>query len=130
MDRLRLAVATLRLDAVANLVLAAALVAGAAPVAGELGLTETWPLVLVAALITVNGVLCWAVSRQPQPTALRRLAGVDVVFCVAVLALAALDPGGAVAATRWVLVALGDIVAVVAAVKLWCAGGLRRDAVA
>lgn len=130
MDRLRVAVATLRLDAVANLVLAAALVAGAAPVAGALGLAEAWPLVLVAVLIAFNGVLCWAASRQPRPTGLRRLAGVDVVFSIAVLALAALNPGDAGAAVRWVLVVLGDVVAVVAAVKLWCAGGVRLDAVA
>lgn len=123
MDRSRLAVATLRIDAVANLGLAAALAVGATPFARMLGLAQAWPLLLVAVVLVVNGTLCWAAAGAPRAGRLRRLALVDIVFAVAVVVLAAANPGGADATVRWMMAGLGDVVAVVAAVKLWCARG-------
>ena len=127
MDRSRLAAVTLRLDAVANVALAVALVALATPLARAVGLSP-WLLAAVAAAIVVNGALCWIAAAAPRPDVLRRLAAVDVVFAAAMFALAALDPGAAVAPARWGMAALGDIVAVVALVKLWCARDLRVGA--
>ena len=121
MDRLRLAVLILRVDAVANAGLAAALVLGAGPIARSLGLVQAWPLLVVAAVLVINAALCWATATGPTPRRLRGLAGLDIVFAVAMLVLAALNPGGAEAGVRWVMAGLGDVVAVVAAVKLWCA---------
>jgi hypothetical protein len=130
MDRARLAVPTLRLDAVANLGLAVALVIAARPLADALGLAAAWPLLLVAGGLVANGAMCWASSGEPRASRLRRLAAVDVVFALAVLAMAAWNPGGATGPVRWMLAGLGDVVLIVAAIKAWCAGGARIPGVA
>ena len=121
MDRSRLAVLTLRVDAVANLALAAALAVGAAPLARTLGVTQVWPLLIVAGVLVVNGALCWTGAGAPRAGRLRALAAVDIVFAVAMLTLAAVDPWGGEAGVRLVLAGLGDVVGLVAVVKLWCA---------
>jgi hypothetical protein len=128
MDRAQLAVLTLRLDAVANLGLAVAVTVGARSLAGVLGLPEAWPLLLVAGALVANGALCWASSSAPRASSLRRLAAVDVVFALAVLAVAAWNPGGLTAPPRWLLAGLGDVVLIVAAIKAWCAGGIPQPA--
>jgi hypothetical protein len=126
MTHARLATLTLRLDAAANAGLALVLLAGGRPLADAARLGSTAPLLAVALLLAVNAVLCWQAAASTAPVALRRLAAVDVVFAVAVVAVALSDPTGAAPWLRWALAGLGDVVAVVAAVKLFCAQRLAH----
>lgn len=125
MDRVRLAVVTLRVDAVANVALAVALAAGARPIADLVGLSQAWPVLLLAVLMVVNGAACWAVARRPAADRLRRLAAVDAMFVAALLAVAVLNPGDAPAAARWGMVVVADVAAAVGVVKLWCSSDAR-----
>jgi hypothetical protein len=99
----------LRLDAAANAVLAAILLAGSAPLSRAAGVDDGWPLLAIGVVLALNGVLCWQTARS------------DLLFVVAVAAVAIADPTGAMSWLRWTLVALADVVAAVAAAKLVCA---------
>jgi len=113
----------LRLDAAANAVLAAILLAGSAPLSRAAGVDDGWPLLAIGVVLALNGVLCWQTARSGRLSsgALRRLAAGDLLFVVAVAAVAIADLTGAMSWLRWTLVALADVVAAVAAAKLVCA---------
>ncbi len=91
----------LRVDAAANLVLAAA----AVPLLG-------WRFASVALLLVVNGVACWRTAATPTPSNLRTLAAVDAAFTIAIVWFVVADPS---AAAHWPRVALTGLAAVVAA---------------
>lgn len=116
------AVATLvlRVDAAANALLAAGVLALLGPLTEAAGLPGVWPLVVLAPVLVMNAALCWRAARggRPAPRALRGLAAVDAVFTVAVLSFALADVTAAVLWLRAMLVVLAIVVALVAAAKL------------
>lgn len=110
----------LRLDAVANVALAAGMLALRGLLTSAAGLDSSWPLGVGAVLLAANGVLCWSAARSgsPSPGALRGLAGIDAVFVIAVLAVGLAN---STAPAQWLpvaLIGLAVVVAVVAAAKL------------
>jgi hypothetical protein len=128
MTRTRLATFVLRIDAAANLAAALACLVAAGPLADVLRLDAAWPVVALAVVFAANGVACWraaAAAGQPDPSALRRLAAVDVVFAAAVGLLALTDPTGMASGTRWALGGLADLTLVVGAAKLLTSRGAR-----
>ncbi len=96
----------LRVDAAANLVLAAAL-----PLLG-------WPFVPVASLLVVNGVACWRTAASPTRSNLRVLAAVDAAFTIAIVWFVVADPPGTAPWLRVALTALAAVVAAMAATKI------------
>lgn len=115
-----------RLDAAANAAMAIAAIALlAAP--DLLGLPR-WALVLIAVLATANALdLASTGRRTPMaPAAVRRAVAVDVVFGVAMVAVAAVGLDGQSDAARWVLAAVGDVSLVVGALKLVGARAVRH----
>lgn len=123
----------LRLDALANAALAVGALAFREPLTNAAGLSNAWPLGLVALVFVANATLCWRAAGDdaPSPSALRGLAGVDTLFTVGVFGFAM---AGSDARPTWlqaVLMGLAIIVATVAAAKLFLAQRLAppREAV-
>lgn len=117
----------LRVDAVANLVLAGGALALLGVLTEAAGLPSGWPLAVLAVVLVANGLVCWRAASPtgPAPRALRGLAEVDAVFTIVVASFALADPTGAVAWLRVVLAGLAIGVAAVAAVKLLVAARLE-----
>lgn len=108
----------LRTDAVANLAGGVLLAAVAGWLAPHAGLGGRGPVLALAALLVANGLANAAVDRRPSTGRVFALAGVDLAFAVAVLAVAVLDPTGAEPAVRWGLAGLGDLSAIVGVGKV------------
>ncbi|MBW3604799.1 MAG: hypothetical protein KY460_07790 [Actinobacteria bacterium] len=127
----RTTTAIVRLDAVANLALAAVLAIAARPLTTALGLDGVAPLYLVAVLLAGNAVVLWQMARDgdPRPSELLRSAGIDLAFTIAVIAFALADPTAADPRLRWMLGGLAVAVGAVAAVKTLAAGHLIRHPV-
>lgn len=83
----------LRFDAALNLAGVVVLAVLGGTLAGVLGLEQTWPLYVVAALLAVNGIEVAMAARDPRPGLLLALAVFDFVFVAAVLAFAATGDG-------------------------------------
>lgn len=121
----------LRLDAAVNLLLAAGVLVAARMLADAAGLETVVPLYGFAALLAVNGILCWqATLGVPTPSRLRTLATIDGLFAIVAVVVALVDPTDATVTLRWALAALGVVVGVVAGVKLLLAGQQSRAVVA
>jgi hypothetical protein len=119
----------LRLDAVANVAIGlAALALLAAP--DVLGLPPA-ALVAIGLLTLVNAVDLARSGRQPvpSPAAVRRSAGVDLTFGLALVAAAATGLPGQSDVARWVLAGVGDVALVVGVLKLWGVHHLGTDRV-
>jgi hypothetical protein len=107
-----------RVDAVANVAIGlAALALLAAP--DVLGLPPA-ALVAIGVLALANAADLTRTGRRPvvEPRAVRRAAGVDLAFGVALVAVAAAGLPGQSDAARWVLAGLGDVSLVVGGLKL------------
>jgi hypothetical protein len=107
-----------RVDAAANVAIGlAALGLLAAP--AVLGLPPG-ALVAIGVLALANAADLARTGRQPvpEPGRVRRAAGVDLVFGVALIAVAAVGLPGQSDAARWVIAGVGDVSLVVGGVKL------------
>ncbi len=106
-------------DGVANVVVAIVLWAGASTWMSAFGLTTSLPVIVLGAVLLVNGIECWIASRRPRIAAhwLWILAGIDAAFAASALAVAVVDPTGAEPWIRWVLGAAAGGAMVTAAVK-------------
>lgn len=108
-----------RLDGIANLVAGVGLAVLAAPAAQALALDATWLMFLAAAGFAVFGLEHLVVASRGAGQMVSRLAAVDVLFAVVVLAVAIANPTGAGTGTRWVLAILADLALTVGALKYW-----------
>lgn len=108
---------TLRLDAAANLVGAAALTLAAPALAGPAGLAAVWPLWVAAAGLAAYGAENYLTARRPHRGPVAALIVADVVFAAALLVLWATNPTGAEPWLRWTLFAVADLALIAAALK-------------
>lgn len=124
-----LATFVLRVDAVANAALAAGVLALHGTLTEAAGLSNGWPLVVVALVLTANAALCWSAASGAPPSsrALRKLAGVDAVFTAAVFWFALVDPTGMANWLQTLLIALALLVAAVAVAKVLLARAIPMD---
>lgn len=115
--------ATLRLDAVANVLAGVVLVPAAGRLAAPLGLEAAWPLRVLAVVLIVYGVDNALVAARPATRWLTALIAVDVGFGIALLAVAVTDPTGAATPARGVI---GAVAVASLAMGLAKLGGRRR----
>jgi Na+/H+ antiporter NhaA len=113
---------TLRIDAAANALAGAVLVAAGGWLATPLGLAAGWPLRFVGAALAAYGAENLLVARRPTAVTLTGLVVVDLLFGAAVLVVAIANPTAAEGWARWTLAAAADLSLAFGVMKLF---GLR-----
>ncbi|MBW3662041.1 MAG: hypothetical protein KY469_02990 [Actinobacteria bacterium] len=119
----------LTLDAAANVLAGAVVTAASGWLADQLGLSATWPVVVVGLGLVAYGLENLLVARRPTAGGVVALATIDLAFAVVVLTLAIADPTSAEAWSRWTLGAVADLSAVFGIAKLLGVRSLRREPV-
>lgn len=117
----------LRLDAAANVVAGAGIVAASGWLAGPLGLGSGWPLLVVGLALVAYGMENLAVSHRTSAAGLTALIFVDLTFAAVVLGIAIVDPTSAETWTRWSLAAVADLSAVFGIAKFVGLRGLGPE---
>lgn len=116
----------LKADAAANVLGGIALIAAGGALAGPVGIATAWPIRLVGIALIVYGIENLLVSRRLTVGGLTSLAAVDLVFAVAVLGLAIVDPTSAETWIRWAFVVVAELSATMGIAKIL---GLRARSV-
>lgn len=120
--RSRILTPTLTANAASSGVTGVALVAGAAPLSGWLGI-PAWLSVVVGAGLLVFAVSVVRVARNPQPTGVRQVIAADVAWVVGAAVVIVGFPESMSTAGLW---ALGAVTVAVADFAVFQTVGLRR----
>lgn len=109
----------LRIDAVGSVVIGVALVVAAGALRGPIGLGSTAAILLAGTLFVVNGPVNGVAAHRLTRASLVGPVTIDVVFGVAMLAVAIADPTGAEPWARWAIAAVGVLSLDLGAAKAW-----------
>lgn len=118
----RLLPTTLIANAASSAMTGVALVAGAAPLSGWLGI-PAWLSIAVGIGLLAFAVSVAFVARNPRPTAVRQVIAADVAWVVGAAVVIVGFPGSMSTAGLW---ALGIVTVAVADFAIFQTAGLRR----
>ena len=120
----------LRVDSVANIGLAAALVGFGDRVRDGLGLASGTPMVVLAVGLVLNGLWLWRLAEEPRAVSLRVAGAIDLGFVVLMVVLALSEStAGWAAVACWVLAVAVDAISLGKIVPTFRSGSRTNAAV-